>query len=187
MAFGKKSYVHILIPLLVVVMAGSASAKGPLRTFEGIVSSVADGDTIFVSDPVGTEIKIRLFGIDAPEREKNRRATGRVSKPGQPYGEQAFQALKGKVAGQRVKVELKLIDQHQRAIVWINTRDINREMLREGYAWAHRQFLQDPGSPYLVDEDLARKERRGLWQQPNPRAPWEFRKQQSELYLLKLW
>lgn len=96
---------------------------------------MSDGDTLQVQDALGTKVKVRLYGIDAPETEKKNRKTGRVSKPGQPYGEEAFRALKGKVGGQFVKVEVADIDRYKRAVsvVRYGNRDINQEMVREGF------------------------------------------------------
>ncbi len=124
----------LLIPLLALFTVRPAIAKDPIRIIEGIVSKVSDGDTIQLKDPLGTKVKIRLYGIDAPETEKSNRKTGRVSKPGQPYGEEAFEALKGKIDSQRVKVEVMDIDRYRRAvsIIWLGNRNINREMVREG-------------------------------------------------------
>ena len=105
--------------------------------------------------------------------------TGRVSKPGQPYGEEAYQALKDKVGGQRVKVEVIEIDRYKRAVskVWNGKRNINQEMVREGYAWAYRHYLDHYDAvEYISAEDQAKAARRGLWQQSNPQPPWEFRK-----------
>ena len=169
----------ILIPLLALFTVRPAIAKDPIRIIEGIVSKVSDGDTIQLKDPLGTKVEIRFYGIDAPETEKSNRKTGRVSKPGQPYGEEAFEALKGKIDSQRAKVEVRDIDRYRRAvsIIWLGNRNINREMVREGYAWAYRQYLDRPhASEYIDAEEQARKERRGLWQQANPQPPWEFRK-----------
>ena len=72
----------LLFPLISV-------AKEPIRTEEGIVKKVADGDTVTVMTNEGTKLKVRLYGIDAPETEKMNHKTGVVSKPGQPYGEEA--------------------------------------------------------------------------------------------------
>lgn len=56
-------------------------------------------------------------------------------------------------------------------------RDINQEMVREGFAWAYQRYLDRPyASGYIEAEEQARRERRGLWRQGNPVAPWEFRK-----------
>lgn len=55
--------------------------------------------------------------------------------------------------------------------------DINYEMVRRGYAWAYREYLKEPyASEYLRAEKEDRVKRLGLWQQPNPQPPWEFRK-----------
>ncbi|UPU37835.1 thermonuclease family protein [Geomonas paludis] len=99
-----------------------------------------------VQDALGTKVKVRLYGIDAPKTEKRNRRTGRVSKPGQPYGEEAFQALKGKIGGQRVTVEVRDIDRYRPAVavVRLRNRDINQDMVREGFAWAYRQYLDRP-------------------------------------------
>lgn len=170
-----------LIALVFTLGAGPAWAREPIRGFEGVVSKVSDGDTVQVQDSLGTKVKVRLYGIDAPETEKRNRKTGRLSKPGQPYGEEAFQALKGKVAGQRVTVEVRDIDRYRRAVsvVRLGGRDIDQEMVREGFAWAYRQYLDRPyASDYIQAEEEARRDRRGLWRQGNPQPPWEFRKGQ---------
>lgn len=170
----------VVIPLLVSLLLPSpAISKGTIRIIEGTVYKISDGDTIQVKDDLGTKVKIRFYGIDAPETEKSNRKTGKVSKPGQPYGEEAFDALKGKIDRQRVRVEVMDIDRYKRAVsvVWLGNRNINREMVREGFAWAYRQYLDRPhASEYIDAEEQSRKERRGLWQQANPQPPWEFRK-----------
>ena len=171
--------VPFLIVLLCALCAGPAWGKAPIRVINGFVYKVSDGDTVQVQDAQGTKVKIRLYGIDAPETEKRNRKAGRISKPGQPYGEEAFLALKGKVGGQFVKVEVLDIDRYRRAVsvIWYGNRDINREMVREGSAWAYRQYLDRPyASAYIGAEEQARREGRGLWRQGNPQPPWEFRK-----------
>lgn len=124
-----------------------AWAKEPIRVLEGFVSKVSDGDTVQVQDTLGARVKLRLYGIDAPETEKRNRKTGRISKPGQPYGEEAFETLKGKIGGQRVTVEVRDIDRYRRevSVVRLGGRDINQEMVREGFAWAYRQYLERRG------------------------------------------
>ncbi|GFO63642.1 thermonuclease family protein [Geomonas paludis] len=171
------------IPFLMALLFSLCSipswAKEPIRVLEGVVSKVSDGDTVQVQDTLGTKVKVRLYGIDAPETEKRNRKTGRVSKPGQPFGEEAFQALKGKIGGQRVTVEVRDIDRYRRAVslVRLGKRDINQEMVREGFAWAYRQYLDRPyASEYIQAEEEARRERRGLWRLGNPQPPWEFRR-----------
>lgn len=130
----KNAASYALAGLLLLVPI--AHAKDPIRTIEGVVSKVSDGDTINVTDPMGTKVKVRLYGIDAPETEKSNKKTGRVSKPGQPYGEEAYQALKSKVNRKSVKLDIMAVDQYKRSvgIVYLNGKNINKEMVAEGYA-----------------------------------------------------
>jgi endonuclease YncB( thermonuclease family) len=168
-----------LITLILILSTTIALAKDPIRTIEGIVSKVSDGDTVHVTDPKGTKVKVRLYGIDAPETEKSNKRTGHVSKPGQPYGEEAYQTLYKKINRKTVKLDIMDIDQYKRSvgIVYLNGKNINQEMVAEGYAWAYRQYLDRPhASEYIQAEDQARSKRLGLWQQNNPQPPWEFRK-----------
>ena len=111
------------------------------------------------------------------------RKTGVVSKPGQPYGEEAYRALESKVLGTKVKVVIMDVDRYRRmvAILYPGNTDINREMVQEGYAWAYREYLTGPcASEYIDAEREARAKKLGLWHQANPQPPWEFRKQQRK-------
>jgi len=163
---------HLATILLFLLITTICFAKGPIRTIEGTVSKVSDGDTIQLTDQHGTKVKVRLYGIDAPETEKG-------STPGQPYGEESFQALRQKVDRQRVRLDVMDIDKYKRlvAIVWLFDRNINREMISDGAAWAYRKYLGRPhASEYINIEERARKYEKGLWKQNNPQPPWEFRK-----------
>lgn len=155
-----------------------AVAKEPIRTIYGTVTKVADGDTITV-DAGGTKVKVRLYGIDAPETEKRSKKTGIINKPGQPYGEDAYRVLTEKVSGQRVRLEVVDVDKYRRAVslVWVGKRLVNLELVREGRAWAYRKYLgRAYASEFIGAEEEARQARRGLWVQSNPQPPWEFRK-----------
>ena len=174
------SHKHLLpILALSILLPFLLQAKEPIRTEEGVVKKVVDGDTVQVITSEGTRLKIRLYGIDAPEISHVNEKTGVVSKPGQPYGEEAYRALESKVLGKRVKVQIMDIDRYHRivAVLYLDNRDINREMVRQGYAWAYREYLRGPyASEYIDAEREARSSRLGLWQQMNPQPPWEFRK-----------
>ncbi len=141
------------------------------RTVEGMVRAVYDGDTVLLTTREKSRIKVRLYGIDAPETQKRNKA-------GQPYGDVAKKALMGKIMGRPVTIEVMAIDQYKRsvAIIRYSGRDINREMVEEGMAWAYRQYLHGPyASEYIGSEARARSLRAGLWLESNPRPPWEFR------------
>ncbi|MGD0585550.1 MAG: thermonuclease family protein [Oryzomonas sp.] len=83
-----------------------------------------------------------------------------------------------KIMGRQVSAEVMDIDQYRRtvAVILYAGRDINREMVAEGMAWAYRQYLQEPyASEYIGAEELARARHKGLWRDDNPMPPWEFR------------
>jgi endonuclease YncB( thermonuclease family) len=128
----------------------------------GRVVSVHDGDTITILTPSHEQVKIRLHGIDAPES-------------GMPYGQASKRALSNMVFGREVVLESYGTDRYGRCIgeVFVDGADINRQMIRSGYAWHYRQY--DHTRDLQDDEDGARVARRGLWQEPDPEPPWEYR------------
>lgn len=154
--------------LFILSLAGSAYAG---RTVEGMVKAVYDGDTVLLTTRNESRLKVRLYGIDAPETRK-------PDKPGQPYGDISKRTLMYKIMGRRVTAEIIDIDQYKRAVAVIRHegRDVNREMVAEGMAWAYRQYLNGAyESEYINSEIRARSHRSGLWRNPNPQPPWEFR------------
>ena len=155
-----------------LLLALPCFAKEPIRTIEGQVTNVSDGDTIQVTDQLGTKVKARLYGIDAPE-------TAKGNKLGQPYGTESHQALQTKIMAQNVRLEVLDVDKYRRlvALVWQSDRNINLEMVAEGHAWAYRKYLGGIYRTEFVDaEKQAQKARRGLWQHRDPQPPWEHRK-----------
>ena len=66
------------IVVFLILIPTFSVAREPLRVIEGKVVKVSDGDTINVQDSLGTKVKVRLYGIDAPETEKTNRKTGRL-------------------------------------------------------------------------------------------------------------
>jgi micrococcal nuclease len=85
----KRLLIGPITAVFMFLSATSLLAKPSIRTVEGVVTGVSDGDTLKLENAEGTKLKIRLYGIDAPEIEKINRRTGRISKPGQPYGNEA--------------------------------------------------------------------------------------------------
>lgn len=156
-----------------------ASTRDPIRTVTGTVSKVTDGDSIHITTPERTILKVRLYGIDAPETTKINKRTGRVNKPGQPYGKESWKALEGKVMGKQVRLEILDIDKHRRMVcmVWLDSRNINLEMVREGYAEAFVEYLKEPyRSQFMSAQQEAQAEKKGIWSLPDYERPRDFRK-----------
>lgn len=159
---------YLVLIMAVLSLASNACAG---RKIEGMVKAVYDGDTVLLTTRENSRFKVRLYGIDAPETRK-------PDKPGQPYGDIAKRTLMYKVMGRRVTAEIIDIDQYKRAVAVIRYegRDINREMVAEGMAWAYRQYLQGSyESEYINSEARARSHRAGFWRGSAPQPPWEFR------------
>ena len=174
----KGSFFCIALIILVVLCATPAAAKSPIGAIEGMVVNVANGDHITVSNN-GTEIEVRLYGIHAPVLTKMIRVRPWHFLPGQPFAEKAFIALANKVLHKQVKLEVMRKDRHERSvgIVWVDGRNINHEMVAEGWAWARpKNKNQDYDLAYKNAEVAARTKRLGLWVQDNPQPPWEFKK-----------
>ncbi len=149
------------------------------RTAEGIVFEVTDGDTIKLETKEGTKLKIRFYGLDAPESPKFNRKTGQISKPGQAFGKEAGDVLASKILGKKVKVDVLDIDRYRRmvSIVWLGDRNINLEMVREGMAEAYKEYLRGPlRAQFLEAEKEAKIAKKGIWSLSKYERPSEFRK-----------
>jgi micrococcal nuclease len=177
------SLINILLLIFAFLLSSllltPATSPAVIRTVEGTVTQVTDGDTLKVETAEGTKLTIRLYGIDAPEVERISYRTGLISKQGQPYGKSSCEVLRAKVLRRKVKVDIIDIDRYKRmvGIVYLDKRDINLEMVIGGWAWAYREYLDRPyASVYLDAEKEARDKRLGLWHERNPYPPWEFRK-----------
>ena len=130
------------------------------------VVSVTDGDTIKVYNAEQGQVKVRLYGIDTPEK-------------GQAFGKAAGKHLASLIAGATVEVESVAKDRYGRTvgIVWGSGTNINQEMVKAGYAWVYSRYCDKPFCEYwLALESEARQDKKGLWQEPNPVPPWEWRR-----------
>ena len=132
--------------------------------FTGKVVSITDGDTIRVMHD-GVAERIRLWGIDCPESK-------------QAFGTRAKQFTGDLAFGQIVSVRVKDIDRYKRTVAEIilpDGRNLNREIVRAGFAWWYQQYARR--ETVLRDlENEARTAKRGLWADPEPVAPWEWRR-----------
>jgi endonuclease YncB( thermonuclease family) len=146
---------RVVLALSAVIVAAGAK---PHYTLSGKVVAISDGDTLTVLDESKTQHKIRLAGIDAPEK-------------GQAFDNKAREALGDKVFQQSVRVDVIDIDRYKREIgrIYLGDRFINMEMVREGFAWRYVQY--DKPAEFAAAENGAREHRRGLWTDPNPTPP----------------
>ncbi len=151
--------------LLLFVLAFAAHAS----EIQGRVVAVADGDTVTVLDAQRVQHRVRLQGIDAPESP-------------QPFGQRSRQFLAAMVYNQEVVVSVDKVDRFGRAVgvIYLDGQDVNLRMVEAGMAWHYKQYQREQTRAqrraYAAAEKAARRDRLGLWADPNPVAPWDFRR-----------
>lgn len=155
---------NFLVLVLILVVTVCAHADVIL----GKVVRVADGDTLTVLDAQMQQHKIRLAGIDAPERR-------------QAFGQRSREFLASLVAAQQVEVETEKTDKYGRSVgkVLLQGRDVNLAVVAAGLAWHYKEYESEQGPSdrmlYANAEQEARNLRKGLWADPYPEAPWDWR------------
>lgn len=153
---------RLLCVLLLLVLAVAEN----VFAWPGQVVSVTDGDTIKVLDPVGQQVKIRLYGIDSPEKK-------------QSFGQAATKHTANMIAGKTVEIEEIDRDRYGRivGIVLIGGVNVNQELVRNGYAWVYHQYCRRPEClTWQSLEQEAQAKKLGLWVEPRPIPPWEWRR-----------
>lgn len=148
--------------MLASVALWQGTGRAETQTVTGRVVGVHDGDSITVLAPGNEQIKVRLEGIDAPELK-------------QPFSQQSKQALSDLVFGKPVVLQVTGKDRYKRtlAVVMVGAVNVNLEMVKRGFAWRFDKYSKDP--TLLAAQNAARGERRGLWRDPSPVAPWAWR------------
>lgn len=154
----------LLVFLLLLLM----SSRLPAETLTGRIIGISDGDTLTLLDAEHTPHKIRISGIDAPEKQ-------------QPFGEKAKSSLSALAYNRSAKADCRKIDRYRRniCIVLIEGRDIGLEQIKSGMAWWYQQYAKEQPRQERIDyehaESLAKLRRHGLWNSTNPTPPWEWR------------
>ncbi len=148
------------------------------EVLEGRVVAIADGDTVTVLDAQQTQFKIRVAGIDAPEKT-------------QAFGQRAKEHLAALVFNKPVRVDWQKRDRYGRIVgqIWVQppdcprcgpTLDAGLAQVSQGLAWWYRAYAneQSPADRgrYEAAENEARARRVGLWHDPDPIPPWDWRK-----------
>jgi micrococcal nuclease len=128
----------------------------------GRAVSIADGDTFTMLVEGNRQIKIRLHGIDCPEKA-------------QDFGQVAKTFLSNLIYNKTVRVKITDIDRYGRTIglVMIDSINVNEELLKAGLAWHYKRYDKNPKWASLEVE--ARHSRKGLWLKTSPISPWEWR------------
>ena len=130
--------------------------------YEGKVVKIADGDTLTLLVD-NEQHRIRLSDIDTPERK-------------QPFGARAKQALSELAFGKQARVVKVTVDRYGRIVgrVYVGDLNVNLELVAQGFAWVYRKYSDD--AELLKFEAEAKRKGLGLWANPNPIPPWEWRR-----------
>lgn len=130
--------------------------------WEGKATAISDGDTATILTTDKKQVKVRMIEIDAPEKK-------------QAFGQQSKKSLSDLCFKKPVVVVEKGKDKYRRSLVrlFCDGVDANAEQVRRGMAWAYQKYLTDQSIDELEKE--ARSKKIGLWADPNPIPPWDFR------------
>ncbi len=133
-------------------------------TASGTVVRIADGDTFTLLTPQNRQVRVRLFGVDAPERA-------------QPFGNVAKQKLAALVFRKPVQLQVRDKDRYGRTVAVVFTtsgQNVNEEMLRAGLVWQYTAY--DHSERWHALQQSARQKGAGLWTDAHPTPPWLWRK-----------
>ncbi len=151
---------HLLIALLLFLSCNIYAQT----TITGKVVKVTDGDTFNLLTKEKKQIRVRVYGIDAPERS-------------QSFGNASRKYLASMIAGKQVTAFVTKTDRYGRKIAKVKTdsiNDISFEMIKSGMAWHYSYY--DNTKVYAEAEKAARAAKKGLWILPDPVNPYLYRK-----------
>lgn len=156
-----KSLSAFICSLAFILFAGTAKSE----EIQGRVMSVSSGDNFIMFATDGLQVPVQLYGVAAPERS-------------QRHGLEAANFLNYLILQRDVIVKVYSSDELGRVmgVVTLDDKNINRSMIRQGYAWRHAKECRKAsfcGEWNRVQEE-ARKERRGVWSVKEPIPPWEW-------------
>jgi endonuclease YncB( thermonuclease family) len=154
---------------LVLILLLLAPTTARAADFPAKVVGISDGDTLTALKPDKTQVKIRLQGIDAPEA-------------GQDFATRSKQAASALAFGKSVTVRPTGTDRYNRTLAEVvlpDRRSLNHELVRQGMAWWFRKYAPNDRELERLEAE-AREAKRGLWSQPNPIPPWDWRAGKSQ-------
>jgi endonuclease YncB( thermonuclease family) len=135
----------------------------------GRVVSVTDGDTAVVETAAREVLRVRFYGVDAPE-------TANRDWPAQPFAEEAKAFMQGLIAGKTVRVRLNGERTHKREVgeIFVGDTSASAALVKAGLGWWNKKFA--PADRRLKQlQKSARARRVGLWQDASPIPPWRHR------------
>ena len=151
-----------------ILFASFIASVANAEILNGTVVGISDGDTITVIDKSSNEHKVRLMGIDAPEKS-------------QAFGNEAKQTLSNYIYKKEVSIEYKKYDKYKRIVgkVTFDGQDICLQMIREGMAWHYTEYEKEQTKTdrdlYREAEASARSGMIGLWHKKHAVKPSDFR------------
>lgn len=157
------------LKILVVLLFEVFLIPSPCFAWTGRVVSISDGDTIKVLHE-GKEELVRLYGIDAPEKD-------------QDAGLQAKDLIRALVTGRNIEIQPIDVDSYGRTVGLVSIDGIllNELMIRNGYAWVYHHFCRIPScSDWIKLEREARRHKKGMWGDANIMPPWEWRQRNEQ-------
>lgn len=160
----------LLLCLLVWQSGCSQVSHNNIQEIRGKVIKISDGDTYEILVEGNQTKKVRMQGIDAPEK-------------GMDFSRKATDYLRFLCAGQYVTLRFTEVDQYGRLLAFTyldNGLEASHEMVKAGYAWHFKKFNQDQDLADL--ETAARAEKKGLWADKYPVEPWIERKLRKKGY-----
>ncbi len=164
----KIHHFNLAVRYVAIAFCGFYFTLAQAESLTGRVVAIADGDTITVLDSSNQQHKIRLTGIDAPEKK-------------QAFGQLSKQHLSDLVFNKVVAIEWVKLDRYKRVLgkVLVGGQDVNLEQIEAGLAWHYKKYEREQ-SPldrrvYADTEATARDKRTGLWSDSSPVPPWDFR------------
>lgn len=167
----KHTFYYIVLSIVLFVSCTSNSEKSTDSTdakeISGKVIKIVDGDTYDLLTADKQTLRIRMEGIDAPER-------------GMPYYKVAKNYLGSLCFQKNVTVIVKETDVHGRLVAntYLDEKEIGQEMIRTGLAWHFKKYSSDTLLSRLETE--ARLNKKGLWINSEPMSPWNNRKYHRE-------
>jgi len=155
--------------LVIAALCCAFAAQAAEWVFKGQVVAITDGDSVTVLDTNRTQHRIRFAGIDAPEK-------------GQPFGNASKDSLSRMILKRRVEVRCYRQDRDQREVCRMyddKQRDVGLAQISAGMAWHYKEYENEQTprerAAYGAEESSAKAARRGLWKDPSPVPPWEWR------------